>query len=145
MFDMQTGGSRKHWLFDPSEVHHIPQIANKLVQHDIYFPEEPKKDDALTYILEYALDQIPAEEAEAIRILKIQGATLREAGRELGIDHKTVKARAKRGAEKIKVLLEGQLWVRDILTGKVSYEKLPASKLEVKDRFSNLVKGSGDE
>jgi predicted DNA-binding protein (UPF0251 family) len=145
MFEGQTGGSKRHWLFDPSEVHQIPQIASKLVHYDTYFDGEPKKDDALTYILEYVLDKLPEEEAEAVRIMKIQGSTLRAAGRELGVDHKTVKARTARGVEKMKEHMKSHAWIVDIFEGRVPPSEMPQSKLEVKQKFRQLVKGSGDE
>jgi DNA-directed RNA polymerase specialized sigma24 family protein len=143
--EMQTGGARRHWLFDPSEAHTIPQIARKLIHHDEYFADEPKKDDALTYVLEYVLDQLPQEEADAVRILNIQGSTLRAAGRELGVDHKTVKARAARGVQLMRRHMVNHPWILDILEGRVPADELPRNKLEVRQRFTDLVKGSGDE
>lgn len=142
MFEKQTGGSKRHWLFDPSEVHTIPEIAAKLTTWDVYFEEEPKKDDALTYILEYALSMLPSDEAEAVRILKIQGSTLRAAGRELGVDHKTVKARSRRGVDKIRKHLSSHPWIVDILEGRMPADELPSSSVEVREKFRNLVRGS---
>jgi DNA-directed RNA polymerase specialized sigma24 family protein len=145
MMGMQTGGAKRHWLFDHTSVDEIPQIASKLVHYDTYFDDEEKRDDALTFVLEYALEQLPDDEADAVRIMVVQGSTLRAAGRELGIDHKTVKARAARGVEKLRAHLARHPWIVDLLENRLPADELPTSKLEVRRRFGDTVRGSGDE
>jgi len=115
---MQTGGVSKHWLFDPQEVDSIHVILDKLVVYDTYFKEEQGQ-TTLQIVLDKILDELPEELEECVRLVYLAGLTLRSAGRTLGIDHKTVKARAEKGVKMLRKRLNDSIWLTTLLTGMI--------------------------
>lgn len=140
MFPKQTGGERRHWLFDPSTVHEIPQIQKQMVHYDEYDEVMPSQDRIITFVLDHLIDTLPEEEAEAVRLLHIERSTMRAAGRQLGIDHKTVGARAKRGLDTVRRKITSTPWLTDFLQGTLPEDEAPTTILETKQMFYKLFK-----
>ena len=139
MFPKQTGGARRHWLYDPSMVHEIPQIQKELVTYDEY-DSMPSQDRIITFVLDHLIDMLPPEEAEAIKMLHVERSTMRAAGRELNIDHKTVGARAKRGLNTVRRKITTTPWLADFLQGTLPEDEAPTTILETKQMFYKLFK-----
>lgn len=139
MFPKQTGGDRRHWLYDPSAVHEIPQIQDKLIYEDDY-TVEPSQDKIVTFILDHLIDSLPEEEAEAIRYVIIAQQTYRSSGREAGVDHKTIANRSRRGLEKIRKKISSTPWLYDFLHGELTEDAEPTTILEAKQMFYSLFK-----
>lgn len=144
MFPKQTGGDKRHWLYDPSSVHEIPQIQKKLVVND-HYSVVPSQDYIVTFILDHLMNMLPAEESEAVRMIHIGGMTLRASGRELKVDHKTVKARAERGLTSIKRKIAETPWLKEFLNNEMFEDEVPADILEAKKMFYQLFKENNDE
>lgn len=145
MFPMQTGGAKRTWLFDPGTVHEIPQIQSKMVHYDEYEEVLPTQDRIITFVLDHLIDMLPPEEAEAIRQLHIERNSMRAAGRELGIDHKTVGARAARGLETVRRKITTTPWLADFLQGTLPEDEAPSTLLETRQMFYKLFKEENNE
>jgi hypothetical protein len=143
MFPMQTGGAKRTWLFDPSTVHEIPQIQGKMVHYDEY-DSMPSQDKIITFVLDHLIDMLPSEEAEAIRMLHIEQQSMRASGREIGVDHKTVGARAKRGLETVRRKIATTPWLADFLQGTLPEDEAPTTLLETKKMFYKIFKEDSD-
>jgi len=139
MFPKQTGGAKRHWNFDPSTVHEIPQIQNKLIHHDQY-DVLPTQDRIITFVLDHLVAQLPHEEYEAVRLMHIERMTMRAAGRQLGIDHKTVGARAARGLAAVKEKIKTTPWLSEFLQGSLPDGECPTTFLEAAEKFYSLFK-----
>lgn len=113
---MRTGGADRHWTFDPTMVESIAPIMNKLVHYDEYFVEE-KGDSTLAIVLDKMLEDLPEELRGPVSLVYLSGISYRSAGRTLGLDHKTVKARAERGIEVLRSRLKDTAWVAALLEG----------------------------
>ena len=57
----QTGGARKHWLFDPSRAEGISPIMEKLVHVDVYFDSDEDMETVLIKVLDRLLDELPED------------------------------------------------------------------------------------
>jgi len=124
---MQTGGADRHWTFDPTQVESIGPIMNKLVHYDEYFVEE-EADSTLAIVLDKMLDDLPEELRGPVSLVHLSGVSYRSAGRTLGLDHKTVKARAERGVEVMRSRLRDTAWVAALLEGALpEQDDLPQS------------------
>ena len=124
---MRTGGADRHWTFDPTTVEHIGPIMNKLVHYDEYFVEE-EADSTLAIVLDKMLDDLPEELRGPVSLVYLSGISYRSAGRTLGLDHKTVKSRALRGIEVLRLRLKDTAWVAALLEGALpEQEELPKS------------------
>jgi hypothetical protein len=119
MSGMQTGGKDRHWLFDPTTVEHIGPIASKLAHWDEYFTDEPNYETVLALVMDQLLASLPAEQEEAVRLVHLAGVTQRAAGRTIGVDHKTVKARADKGLAALRDQIENSVWIADLLRGMI--------------------------
>lgn len=139
MFPKQTGGDRRHWLYDPSAVQEIPKIQEKLIHEDDY-SVEPTQDRIITFILDHLLDTLPEDEAEAIRYVVFAQQSYRSSGREIGVDHKTVSNRSRRGLEKIRKKIATTPWLYDFLHGELTEDAEPTTILEAKQMFYSLFK-----
>jgi predicted DNA-binding protein (UPF0251 family) len=118
---MQTGGLSKHWLFDPMHVDSINVILDKLVVYDTYFQEEEGQ-TTLQIVLDKILEELPEHLEEAVRLVYLAGISYRSAGRTIGIDHKTVKARADKGITILRKRLTDSIWLTTLLTGMLPQE-----------------------
>ena len=113
---MRTGGADRHWTFDPTTVESIGPILNKLVHYDEYFVEE-QADSTLAIVLDKMLEDLPEELRSPVSLVYLSGISYRSAGRTLGLDHKTVKARAERGIDVLRSRLRDTAWVAALLDG----------------------------
>ena len=125
----QTGGDRKHWLFDPGQAEGIAPIMEKLIHEDVYFDGEDDLETVLIKVLDRLLDELPKDQRLAVRAVYLTGMTLRAAARSLGVDHKTVKLRAEKGVEAMRQRLTDTAWIADMLAGSVPAEEVPTKKL----------------
>lgn len=141
---MQTGGSKKTWLFDPTDV--PAAIAGQLVHYDQYFFEE-QGDSTLAIVLDKILDDLPKDLADPVRLVYLKGKSDRAAARILGIDHKTVKARRLRGVEQMKRRLTDSVWIAEMLRGYLPKDEITATPVKGNDVSSILksLKGDTDE
>jgi DNA-directed RNA polymerase specialized sigma24 family protein len=114
--NMRTGGPDRHWIFDPTSVESIAPIMNKLVHYDQYFVEE-EGDSTLAIVLDKMLEDLPEDLRAPVSLVYLSGVSYRNAGRTLGIDHKTVKARAERGINILRSRLTDTAWVAALLDG----------------------------
>lgn len=115
-YSMQTGGSERHWTFDPTTVESIGPIMDKLVHYDEYFAEE-EGDSTLAIVLDKMLEDLPEQYRLPVSLVYLSGCSYRSAGRTLGIDHKTVKIRANKGIDILRERLRDTAWVAAMLDG----------------------------
>jgi DNA-directed RNA polymerase specialized sigma24 family protein len=137
---MQTGGSRKTWLFDSNDVELLGPIRDQLVHHDTYFSEEYDT-NTLAIVMDHVLDDLPEEQAECVKLVYLEGRSLREAGRTLGIDHKTVKARAAKGVEAMRARLVDSVWIAEMLRGYIPQEELRSAEAKATTRVADILGG----
>ena len=118
MAGMQTGGQNKAWLFDPITVSELTPIMNKLATYDVYFAEE-HGETTLQIVLDQILVELPPELEEAVRLTFLAGLSYRSAGKTIGVDHKTVKARSERGVLQLRKRLTDTVWLATLLKGMI--------------------------
>jgi hypothetical protein len=118
MAGMQTGGSSKAWLFDPISVQELTPILSKLAVYDTYFEEE-NGETTLQIVLDQILEELPPELEEAVRLTFLAGLSYRSAGKTIGVDHKTVKARSERGVKALRKRLTDTVWLATLLKGMI--------------------------
>lgn len=140
----QTGGAKKHWLFDPSHAEAIAPIMNKLIHYDSYFFEETiDTDTVLTKVLDQLLVDLPKNYRQAVVAVYLSGMSLRAAARSLGVDHKTVKAWARKGVEAMQQRITDTAWVADMLSGAVPADEVPTRKLSSSDGMMGVLRKIG--
>jgi DNA-directed RNA polymerase specialized sigma24 family protein len=145
----QTGGSRKNWLFGGGEADIPGPIRDQLVHYDTYFEEEETDENTLAIVMDHVLEQLPEEQADAVRLIYLEGRTHRDAGRTLGVDHKTAKARADKGIESMRSRLVDSMWIAEMLRGYIPTEEIknndrPRSESSVTDVLTQM-KGKSNE
>lgn len=141
----QTGGDRKHWLFDPARAEGIAPIMEKLVHEDIYFDGEDDMETVLIKVLDRLLDELPEDQRLAVRAVYLTGMTLRAAARSLGVDHKTVKLRAEKGVEAMRQRLTDTAWIADMLAGSVPVDTVPTKKLSSSQGMIGVLRKLGED
>jgi predicted DNA-binding protein (UPF0251 family) len=129
----QTGGVKRHWLFDTQHVEDIGPILSKLVVYDTYFKEEEGQ-TTLQIVLDKILEELPDELEEAVRLIFLAGMSQRSAARTIGVDHKTVKARADKGVKILRKQLTDTVWLTSLLNG-----MLPTDSEEIKTNSPEKV------
>lgn len=141
----QTGGDRKTWVFDPSdeEVAMIPQIRDQLVHYDEYFFEE-HGESTLAIVMDKVLEDLPANIADAVRLVHLKGKSLRSAAKILGVDHKTVKARVEKGVAMMRTRLTDSLWIAEMLRGYLPADELKSEPVQ-KNNVATILKTLKDE
>jgi DNA-directed RNA polymerase specialized sigma24 family protein len=144
MTSKQTGGSKKHWTFDPSQAESIAPIMSKLIHEDVYFEGEDIE-TTLIKVLDRLLDELPKDQRLAVRAVYLTGMTLRAAARSLGVDHKTVKLRAQKGVEALRQRLTDSAWIADLLAGSVPADEVPTRKLASSDGLMGVLRKLNDE
>jgi hypothetical protein len=107
-----------------NDVENIPSILSKLVHHDTYFDED-HGESTLAIVLDAVLEDLPEMLADPVRLIYLEGHTLRGAARMLGIDHKTAKARAIKGVEVMRERLLDTEWMLEMLRGYVPSDLVP--------------------
>lgn len=141
----QTGGDRKHWLFDPARAEGIAPIMEKLVHEDIYFDSEDDMETVLMKVLDRLLDELPEDQRLAVRAVYLTGMTLRAASRSLGVDHKTVKLRAEKGVEAMRQRLTDTAWIADMLAGSVPADTVQQKKLSSSQGMIGVLRKLGED
>jgi len=141
----QTGGARKHWLFDPSRAEGISPIMEKLVHVDVYFDSDEDMETVLIKVLDRLLDELPEDQRLAVRAVYLTGMTLRAAARSLGVDHKTVKLRAEKGVEAMRQRLTDTAWIADMLAGAIPVSDIPTRKLSSADGMMGVLRKLGED
>ncbi len=136
----QTGGADRHWLFDPQSVEMISPILNKLVANDTYFENE---DGATTLgiVLDKILEELPPELEEAVRLVHLAGISYRSAARTVGVDHKTIKARAERGVVILRNRLTDTIWLSSLLSGAVPEDAMVTEKVQSEESVFGVLSG----
>lgn len=119
MAGQMTGGSKRTWLFDHTNIEEHQPLLDKFVHYDVYFEDDPEEqpENTLVIVIDKVLEDLPTEIADAVRLVYLSNQTYRGAGRMLGIDHKTVKSRAMKGVEMMRERLVNSLWVAEMLRG----------------------------
>jgi DNA-directed RNA polymerase specialized sigma24 family protein len=139
----QTGGSRRSWLFSTNDDQLPGSIRDQLVHYDTYFDEDEGDMNTLAIVMDHVLDQLPPDQADAVRLIYLQGMTHRQAGRMLGVDHKTAKSRADKGVETMRSRLVDSVWIAEMLRGYIPADELtsdpaPSSNARVADVLGGL-------
>jgi hypothetical protein len=134
----QTGGDRKHWLFDPNQAESISPIASKLIHEDTYF-EDDDAETTLAKVLDLLLEELPEDQRLAVRAIYLSGMTQRAAARALGVDHKTVKLRAQKGVEALRQRLLDSAWLADLLSGAVPSDEVPTRRLASSNNLLSVL------
>lgn len=115
----QTGGSKKTWVFDPSQLEDIAPIRAQLTAmsaEDEYFETEYGT-NTLALVMDKVLDDLPKDFADAVRLVHLKGMSLRSAAKILGADHKTVKLRVTKGVDLMRKRLVDSVWIAEMLAG----------------------------
>lgn len=139
----QTGGERRHWLFDPTSIEDIDLISRKLSASDVYFADTPDGENTLAIVLDRLLDELPAEQEEAVRLLYLSGLSQHKAAAIIGVTHKTVKARADKGVAAMRRRLADSVWIADLVRGMVPDGELPETALSGTDRIAGVLGALG--
>jgi hypothetical protein len=148
MAPRQTGGAGKKWLFSHDEVEAIPVIRDALVHYDNYFFEDPPGETTLSIVMDRLLADLPVDQAEPIKLIYLEGRSLREAGVILGVDHKTVRARANKGIAVLKKRLVDSMWVASMLRPYIPKDEITADEELRKNDISTILdtlRGADDE
>ena len=135
--NMRTGGRDRNWTFDPTIVESITPIMNKLVHYDEYFVEE-EGESTLAIILDKMLEDLPEELRSPVSMVYLSGVSYRSAGRTLGLDHKTVKARADRGIKVLRDRLMDTAWVAALLDGMLP-EQAPLPRAASPEKVAGIL------
>lgn len=143
----QTGGSDKHWSFGHDEVETIPALRDALTHYDTYFFEGPAEDTTLSIVLDKLLADLPANLAEPVRLIYLEGRSLREAAAVLGVDHKTVKARAAKGVAALKKQLVDSMWVASMLRPYIPKDEYIEHEVKANEiaHILDTLRGAKDE
>lgn len=145
-FPRQTGGDKRVWIFDPHEVENIAQIRDQLVFTPTYFfDEEDDGETTLAKVMDQLLNGLPEDLREAVTLVHIAGRTYRDAARTLGIDHKTVKARADKGLKILKEKLTDVAWVTSLLRGYLPEDELENIRRPQGQPVANVLKTLGGD
>jgi DNA-directed RNA polymerase specialized sigma24 family protein len=135
----QTGGQKKTWLFDPSTVEHVGVLRDALIHHDEYFFED-EGTPTLGMVMDRILDELPEDISESVRLVHLEGRSLRAAGRILNIDHKTVKSRVDKGVEAMRKRLTDSVWIAEMLRGYLPAEEVKQQPLDVQTNVAEVIK-----
>jgi predicted DNA-binding protein (UPF0251 family) len=138
MNKLQTGGDSKTWLFSPQDLDTLTPILQKLVTYDEYFIQDSGQ-TTLQIVLDTILDELPTQLEEAVRLVYLAGLSYRSAGRTIGVDHKTVKARADKGIDKLKKRLNDTVWLASLINGMLP-ENIDTPKVSSPEKIFNVLK-----
>jgi hypothetical protein len=140
MTTYQTGGADRHWLFNPQEIDNIGPILSKLAVYDQYFVEDEGV-TTLTIVLDRILEELPSELEEAVRLVHLAGLSYRSAARTVGCDHKTIKARADKGAAQLRKRLTDTVWLASLVNGMLPEQDIEAPKVTSPEKIFNILSG----
>jgi hypothetical protein len=139
VYASQTGGAEKHWLFDPQSMETITPIIAKLAVYDEYFTQDSGL-TTLSIVLDKILEELPPEIEEAVRLVYLAGISYRSAGKIIGVDHKTVKARSLKGVEALRRRLTDTVWLTSLVGGMLP-EDVPSPKMTSPEKVFNVLNG----
>lgn len=125
----QTGGSGKPWVFDSNNIEEFSAIRDALVHTDQYFFED-QAPTTLAIVMDRILDDLPPEQAAAVRLVYIGGQSLRASAEILGVNWSTVRRRANRGLATMKLRMTDALWVSEMLKGYIPVDELRSQPTE---------------
>lgn len=138
----QSGGDSHSWLFDPQDVETITPILSKLAVYDEYFVNESGQ-TTLQIVLDTILDELPPDLEEAVRLVYLAGLSYRSAAKIMLVDHKTVKARAERGIERLRKRLNDTVWLASLLNGMLPTDIVETPRVTSPDKVFNILNGLG--
>jgi len=138
----QSGGDSHSWLFDPQDVETITPILSKLAVYDEYFVNESGQ-TTLQIVLDTILDELPPDLEEAVRLVYLAGLSYRSAAKIMLVDHKTVKARAGRGIERLRKRLNDTVWLASLLNGMLPTDIVETPRVTSPDKVFNILSGLG--
>lgn len=136
----QTGGKSHKWLFDPQTVDSIGPILSKLVTYDVYFEAEEGQ-TTLQIVLDKILDELPPHLEEAVRLTYLAGISYRSAARTIGVDHKTVKARADKGIGLLRKRLTDTVWLATLISNMIPQESETVKTVTSPDKILSVLNG----
>ena len=142
----QTGGSRKTWVFDPSQMEDIAPIREQLTvpsAEDQYF-EEHYSTNTLALVMDKVLDDLPKDIADAVRLVHLKGMSLRSAAKILGVDHKTIKSRVTKGVDLMRKRLVDSVWIAEMLAGYIPKDEC-VPNMPVGNKVSDILKTLKDQ
>lgn len=139
-YKYQTGGDSKHWLFNPQDIETLTPILSKLAVYDEYFQGDSGQ-TTLSIVLDKILEELPQELEEAVRLTYLAGISYRSAARTVGVDHKTIKARAERGVKILRSRLQDTMWLAALLSGMLPDDAVKASKATSPESVFNVLSG----
>lgn len=134
----QSGGPDKNWIFDPQDVETIAPILEKLAVYDTYF-EDVNGETTLSIVLDKILEELPPELEEAVRLVYLAGISYRSAARTVGCDHKTIKARADRGVDRLRKRLTDTVWLSSLINGMVPNGVIESPKVTSPDKVFKVL------
>jgi hypothetical protein len=137
----QTGGSKKHWSFDPSMVESITPIRDALIHEDVYFEEDPSGLSTLAIVLDKILEDLPEELQLPVRLVHLEGKSFRAAAKIIGVDHKTVKARIERGVDILRARLVDSVWIAEMLRGYIPKDEILSERRPQGNKVSTILNG----
>lgn len=135
---------RRPLIVDMTRLETSGPVSDKLVHYDEYFVEE-NGESTLAIVLDHILDALPEMYADPVKLIYLENHTLREAGRSLNIDHKTVKARARKGVQMMREKLLDTEWIKELLRGYIPAELINETKLVSKKTMTDLLNGLTNE
>lgn len=139
----QTGGHKRAWLFSNDEVEEIPAIQNQLIHYDTYFEEESEVENTLAIVLDKILSDLPEDIADCVRLVYLEGHSYRLCAKMLGIDHKTVKARAERGIAHLRERLLDSIWMSEMLRGYIPEDEFREQQTSTPAAISHILRTLG--
>ena len=134
----QTGGADRHWLFNPQDIETMTPIINKLAVYDEYFADY-SGETTISIVLDKILDELPPELEEAVRLVYLAGISYRSAARTVGCDHKTIKARAEKGIDRLRKRLTDTVWLASLLNGMVPDGAIENQKVISADKVFKVL------
>lgn len=134
----QTGGADRHWLFNPQDIETMTPILNKLAVYDEYFKDE-MGDTTLSIVLDKILEELPPELEEAVRLVYLAGISYRSAARTVGCDHKTIKARADRGVDRLRKRLTDTVWLASLINGMIPEGTVDSPKVTSPEKVFTVL------
>lgn len=134
----QTGGSDRHWLFNPQDVETMAPILSKLAVYDEYFVDESGQ-TTLAIVLDKILEELPADLEEAVRLVYLAGISYRSAARTVGCDHKTIKARADKGIDRLRKRLTDTVWLASLVNGMLPDGAVEAPKVTSPEKVFKVL------
>jgi len=136
----QTGGKSHKWLFDPQTIDSIGPILSKLVTYDVYFEIEEGQ-TTLQIVLDKILEELPPHLEEAVRLTYLAGISYRSAAKTIGVDHKTVKARADKGIGLLRKRLTDTVWLASLVSNMIPQDSEDIKKVTSPDKILSVLNG----